>query len=204
MYSVEKTVSRRPAYSIRIAVSSKKNKNNAISNSLPKIRPPKYPYLADKLVEIIKYFPINQTEISKRTGIPQASISKCLQRKGSLAKASLSPLSTQLPEPIPLWWLTSGPEGGSLKDVLRKEKQQEEEPAPSLEILDKLRDIITAPYQDDPEIIRMNRVLVDLIDIAWTTMQRRPIVSAPDHEKNDIKRQSRQIINVDKKTQKDE
>lgn len=134
MNSVERIVSRRAVYSNRILMSSDKQKINAIRNSLPKVRPPKYPHLAEKIEEIIKYFPINQTEISERTGIPQASISKCLGRKGSLARASLAALSTKLPEPIPLWWLMAGPDAGSLKDVLSKEKAQ-----------------IPQPEDDDPE-----------------------------------------------------
>lgn len=105
-------------------MSSNKAKKYAIRNSPPKTRPPKYPHLPDKLREIIDYFSITQQEIHERTGIPQASISKCLRGKGSLVQTSLSSLSTQLPEPIPLWWLTSGPEGATLKEVLSKEREK--------------------------------------------------------------------------------
>jgi transcriptional regulator with XRE-family HTH domain len=94
-------------------------------------RSPRLPHFADKLRKILEYFPITEGEIAQKTGASQQSVSDWLLGKTCPRDSTLMTLSTRLPEPIPLWWLTAGPEAGSLKEALRKEKQQQEIPEPT-------------------------------------------------------------------------
>lgn len=97
-------------------------------------RPPRLPHFADKLRKIFEYFSITEGELAQRTGASQQSVSDWLLGKTCPRKPTLKAIATLLPEPIPLWWLMAGPDAGSLKDVLSKEKAQ-----------------IPQPEDDDPE-----------------------------------------------------
>jgi hypothetical protein len=100
-----------------------------------------------------------------------------------------------------LWWLTAGPEAGSLTEVLRKEKQQEAQPEPPSSV-DLLRARFDAYMKDQAlrvENEQKNRLLVNSIELAMVETPRRPLVTIA---KPDTTRQSQPVTITEKKSEK--
>lgn len=159
----------------------------------PKVRASEYPYLPEKIEEILDHYHLPVTEIARRTRIPQSSLSRCLNGHSLLSEQSIELLSLKLDDPIPLWWLSSGPEGASLKDVLSKEKaptppHEESDPEPTaVEHARLLTEIYEKSEEGDPDAQEWKQIMKRQLILAHKTVFRQKIDVAA------TKRQSRAV-----------
>lgn len=144
----------------------------------PKVRASKFPYLPERIEEILNHYGYNVSQLARRTRIKQSGLSKCLNGHSLISEPSVHLLSRILDDPIPMWWLAAGADAAPLAEVLANE-QGVPLPDPPTKTVDDLMEkfkLVLARTEDD-EVARYHRPIKDMIDLAWAEAQRRPLVT---------------------------
>jgi transcriptional regulator with XRE-family HTH domain len=89
----------------------------------PEKRALSFPYLPEKLEELMRHYGINQDDLAKKSGVQPTAVSKWVTGVGNASISALRLLCVSLEPKTPLWWITGGLETGSLKDAIKKEQE---------------------------------------------------------------------------------
>jgi plasmid maintenance system antidote protein VapI len=146
----------------------------------PKIRLSKFPYLPEKIDEILAHYHMTVSALARKTHIKQSGLSRCLNGHSLISEPSVHLLSKSFPDPIPLWWLMSGPEEGSLQDALAKEKThasaQKEAPRDTSDLIEQFRSVMSAA--GDAQVVRWHNPLTELTHLAYDDVVKQRVSDA--------------------------